>query len=119
MEKVINPSCCLVADAGDLAQVGHRGPFDRLQRSEMTQQGALAGRPDAGDLLQAALTDVAAAALAVRADGEPMRLVAQTLHEIEHGVARRQFERRPPRHVEGLAAGIAVRTLSDRDHRYV
>ena len=42
----------------------------------MAQQRALAGRPDAGDLLQAGLADVAAAALAVGADGEPMRFVA-------------------------------------------
>src|SRR6202042_3199981 len=74
VKKVINPSCSLVPDAGDLPQIGDRGPFDRLERTEMAQQGPLAGRPDAGDLLQAGLADVAAAALAVRPDRKAMRL---------------------------------------------
>src|SRR6516165_9415051 len=82
VEKVINPSCSLVADAGNLAQIGDRGPFDRLEGAEMAQQGALAGRADAGNLLQAGLADVPAAPLAVRADGEAVGLVPQALDEV-------------------------------------
>src|SRR5271170_7780367 len=95
VEKVINPSCGLVADAGNLAQIGDRGALDRLEGAEMAQQGAFAGRADAGDLLQPGLADVAAAPLAVRPDGKAVGLVAQALDEVEHGVARRQLERRP------------------------
>ena len=52
------------------------------------EQRALAGRPDAGDLLQARLANIAPAPDAVRADRKSMCLVTQALHEIEHGIAR-------------------------------
>ncbi len=54
-------------------------------------------------------------ARAVRADREAVRLVAQPLHEIQHGVARLQLERLARGHEEGLAAGIALRPLGDGD----
>ena len=53
----------------------------------MVQQGAFAGRADAGNFLQAALADVLLAAHAVRADGEPVRFVAQPLDELEQRIA--------------------------------
>ena len=57
--------------------------------------------------------------VAVRADGEAVRLVAEALDEVEHRVARRQHERLAAGHVEGLAAGVAVRPLGDADERQV
>ena len=48
-----------------------------------------------------------------------MRLVAQPLHEIEHGIARLQFERLAAGREEGLAAGVALRPLGDGDQRHV
>src|SRR6202012_268259 len=93
MEKLENLACALGADARNLAEVGDRGPLDLLQRAEMEQQRPLARRPDAGTLLQAALADVLLPELAVRADHEPVGLVAQPLDEIQHGVARLVLDR--------------------------
>ena len=83
VEIVINSARGIGVDAGNLGQIGERGPLDRLQRAEMMKQRALSRRPDAGDFLQAALADVALSPRAVRADGESVRLVAQPLDEIE------------------------------------
>jgi len=55
----------------------------------------------------------------MRADREPVRLVAQALQEIQHRVARLEREGRPPRQEEALAPGIAVGTLGDRRDRDV
>ena len=55
------------------------------------------------------------AALAMRSDGKAMRLVTQPFDEIQHGVARRQLERWPVRHMEGFVAGVALRSLGDGD----
>src|SRR6185436_1759892 len=85
----------------------------------MMQQSALARGADAGDFLQPGLPDIAAAADAVRADGEAMRLVAQPLHEIEHGIAGLELERLPPRNKERLQPGVTVGSLVDRQKRYV
>src|SRR5262249_11926504 len=65
MEEVINLSRSLGADSRNLGEVGRRGALDRLERSKMLQQCALAGRANAGDFLQAGLADVLLAARAV------------------------------------------------------
>src|SRR4051794_29190258 len=93
VEKFENPARAFGADARHLAQVGDGGALDLLQRSEMMQQRALARRPDARNFLQAGLADVLLAQLAVRADHKTMRLVAQPLDEIQHRIARFQFDR--------------------------
>ena len=46
-----------------------------------------------------------------------MRLVAQPLDEIQHRVAWLKFDRLAVRHEQRLAAGIALRTLGDRQQR--
>src|SRR5437762_6596665 len=48
-----------------------------------------------------------------------MRLVAQPLDEIQHRVAWLKFDRLAVRHEQRLAAGIALRTLGDRQQRYL
>src|SRR5262245_16866049 len=83
VEEVINFSCSLGADAGNLGEIRGRGALDRLERPEMLQQRPLAARPDAGDFLQAGFADVLSAACAVRPDGEAVRLVAHALDEVE------------------------------------
>src|SRR4051794_7215407 len=93
MEEIVDSPRHIGVDAGDLHQIASRGALDRLECSKMSQQRALAGRPNTLDLLQPGLTDVAAPPRAVRADREPVRLVAQPLDEIEHRIARRQLER--------------------------
>src|SRR5262245_25769798 len=79
VKKVVDLARDLCADAGDLGKIGRRGALDRLERSEMMQQRALARGADAGNFLQAGLADVAPPPHPVRADGEAMRLVAQAL----------------------------------------
>ena len=50
----------------------------------MLQQRALARRADAGDLVQRIGADGLGALLAMAADGEAVRLVAQALQVVEH-----------------------------------
>src|SRR6516165_10431972 len=118
MEKVVDLPRGLGADAGDLGEIGKGGALDRLERPEMVEQRALAGRPDAGNLLQAGLADIAPPPHAVGADGEAMRLVAQPLHEVEHRIARLELEWLAAGHEEGLEPGIALRPLGDADQRH-
>src|ERR1700758_5864829 len=102
VEEVVNLARGLGADPGHLGEIGQRRALDRLERAEMVEQGALAGRADARDLLQSRLADVAAAPHAVRADREAMRLVAQALDEIERRNARLELERLAARQGESL-----------------
>src|SRR5882724_3922696 len=118
MKEIMDFPRGLGVDSGNMFEVRNRGALDRFQRAEVPQQGALAGRTDAGDLLQARLADVLLALLPVRADGKAMRLVAQPLHEIQHRIARFELHGRAPRNEERLAAGVALRSLRDPDQRY-
>src|SRR5438046_2481786 len=108
VEKVIDLAGGLGADPRHLGEIGESGTLDRLERPKVTKQRALAGRPDAGDLLQTRLADIAPSPRAVRPDGEPVRLVAQPLDEIQQRVARLELERLAPGHEERLLAGIAI-----------
>src|ERR1043165_6776182 len=117
VEKLENPAGAFGADAGHLAEVGDGSPLDLLQGSEMMQQRALARRPDAGDFLQARLADILLAQLAVRADHKAMRLVAQPLDEIQHRIARLQFDRLAGLHEQRLSAGRGARFLRYRPQR--
>src|SRR6516164_2806595 len=108
VEEVVDLARGLGADPGHLGEIGQRRALDRLERPEMVEQRAFAGRADAGDFLQSRLADVAAAPDPVRADGETMRLVAQPLDEIEHGIARLELERLASGQKEGLHPGVAV-----------
>src|SRR5215468_3002246 len=82
----------------------------------MQQQRALAAGADARNLVEGRLRDLLRPLGAVGADGEAVRLVAQSLQEIENGVLRFQAERLAPRQEEALAAGVAVRPLGDADN---
>src|SRR3979411_2979112 len=113
VEKLENLARAFRADAGNLAEIGDRRPLDLFQRSKMVQQGTLAGRADNGNFLQPSFANVLFAQLAVRADHETMRLVAQPLNKIQHRVARLQLERLTVRHEPGFAAGVAGRPPGD------
>ena len=65
-------------------QVGQAGRRHGAGRAEMLQQRALAARADAGDLVQRIGADGGAAFLAMAADGETVRFVAQPLQIIEN-----------------------------------
>src|SRR5260370_12963306 len=111
VEEVVDVARGLGADPGHLGKISQRRALDRLERAEMVEQGALAGRADARDLLQSRLADVAAAPDAVRADREAMRLVAQPLDEIERRIARLELERLPSRQEKSLHPPPAVPRL--------
>src|SRR3984893_13954636 len=117
MKKGVDAPRGFAADTLDLHEVRQRSPFDRLKRTEMQKQRALAGRSDAGNLLQARLAQVALAARAVRTDGKAVRLVAQTFNEIKHWIARRQPERVAPWNKERFPPGIALGPFGDGSDR--
>ena len=83
----------------------------------MVQKRAFAHGADSGNLIQRRAADGARPPHAVRADREPVRLVAQPLQEIEHRISRRQHERPPRSHVEPLPAGVALGSLGHGDQR--
>src|SRR5665213_509438 len=101
------------------SKIWQAGPFDRFQGAKMAQQGALAGGPDPWNFLQSGLADILLAPRAMRADGETVRLVAQSFDEIKQRIARRQLERRAARHEESLAPGVAVGPLGDGNQRHI
>ena len=84
----------------------------------MLQQGALAARADARDLIQRIGSDRLGALLAVAADGEAVRLVAQPLQVVEHRAFLFEAERRLARPVEMLVAGVALGPFGDRRRRH-
>ena len=79
------------------------------------QQRLFAPGADAGNLVQRRADDRLRSAGAMAADRETMRLVAQSLQEVEHRVALGQGERLAPGLKELLASGIAIRPLGNRD----
>src|SRR5215510_16122853 len=119
MEEIIDAARRLGVDPRHFGKVRDRRTLDGLERAEVVQQRAPARGSDARDFLEAGFTQVAPAALAMRSDGKAMRLVAQPLDEIQHGIARRQLEGCPAVHVEGFVAGVALRSLGDGDARNV
>src|SRR5947207_10254980 len=117
MKKGVDAPRGFRADTLDLHEVRQRGPFDRLKRTEMQKECALAGRSDAGNFLQAGFAQVAFTARAVRTDGKAVCLVAQTFNEIKHRIARRQLERVAPGNKERFPPGIALRPFGDASYR--
>ena len=79
----------------------------------MMEQGPLAHRTDARDLVEQGMADAAGALRAMGANGEAMGLVAQPLDEPEHRIAFVRHQRVTPGKEDALASGIAVRTLGD------
>src|SRR5476649_514570 len=103
-------------DSGHRLDVLQSRRTHRAGTAEVMQQRALAAGADAGDFVQGRAGKLVGAARAMRAYGEAMRLVAQALQEIEHGIARLERERRSAWHEEALASGIAVGTLGNADN---
>src|SRR5436309_342856 len=81
MEKIIDLARRFRIDAGHLLEIGNRSAFDRPQRPEMPQKRPLAGRADAGNLLQPGFADVPFSALPMRPDRKAVRLIAQPFDE--------------------------------------
>src|SRR5258708_1862413 len=76
-------------------------------------------RTDPGDLVQRRGADRLCPACTMRADRKAVRLVAQSLHEVEHRVAWFEREGRTAGQKEPLASGVAVRPLGDTSDRNI
>src|SRR5919106_1967994 len=70
-----------------------RGLADATDAAEPLEQRLLPARTDTLDLVELAAQRLAAAHLAVVGDREPMRLVADALHEVQGLRAARQHDR--------------------------
>src|SRR5690606_10462334 len=77
--------------AGDLLDAGGLEP---AESAEVAQQVGAAARADAGDVLQPAGVARLLAPTAMAGDGEPVRLVADLLHQLQCGRARTRAEDR-------------------------
>src|SRR6185369_16847814 len=119
VKKVVNFARRLGAYTGNFGEVPRGGTLDRFQCAKVLQERALAGRANAGNLLQPGLTQVFLAAGPVRPDGEAVRLITQPLDEVEHRITRLEHERLAPRHMEGLPPGITVGPLGNTHEGYV
>src|SRR5262245_50775910 len=100
VEMVVDRLCYLLRYTIDFKKIRNAGAPYGFGGAEMPQKGTFPGRPDARDFVQRVPAHLGLPACPVRADGEPVRLVPQPLHEIEHRVARLKHERLPPRDVE-------------------
>src|SRR5690625_129696 len=87
MEKRMNCLCHVGGYAVHRFQFGKGRAAHGLGAAEMFEQPALAGRADAGDLVERRRADRFCALLPMRADGEAVSLVAEALDEIERGRA--------------------------------
>jgi hypothetical protein len=76
------------ANAGNPLQLAKTGPGDRSRRTEMVQHCPLAPRPDPGDLIERRAAERLCPPSTVRTDREAVRLVAQALQKVKHGVPR-------------------------------
>ena len=119
MEMVIDAACHGFADALDPLQIRKSGAGDAARRAEMMKQRLFASRADAENLVERRATDRLHPLGTMRADGEAMRLIAQTLQIVEHGIFGIEAEGLAPRSKEALAPGVAVGSLGDRRERDV
>src|SRR5208283_4046851 len=113
MEKIVHDLRGGGVQARRLFEVGQSRPRHRPDGSEGVEERALAGRADAGDLIERAPGKILLAPRPVRADREAVGLVAKALDEEQGGIAGRELERLAALNEEGLAAGVAVGTLGD------
>src|SRR2546430_16989100 len=105
VEEVVDLARGLCADPGHLGKISQRRALDRLERAEMVEQGALAGRADARDLLQSRLADVTAAPAPVPPPPQSVRLAARPFGGKERRTARAWLEPPPFRHGRRAPSG--------------
>ena len=113
VEKVVDGLRHLLGDAVNGLEIGCSRPANGLRGAEMLQKRSFAGRSNSRHIIQGIGAGGFFAPGAVGADGEAVRLVAKTLHEIENRVARLQHEGRAAAHEKPLTSGVAVRPLGD------
>src|SRR5689334_11231742 len=90
VKKIINGLCHLGADAGHALKILAAGARHSLGRTEVLQQRTFACWADTGDFVERVDAQRLAALGTMGADGKAVSLVAQTLHEVKHRVARLQ-----------------------------
>src|SRR5438552_14881278 len=93
-------------DAVDPLEFGEAGARNSPCRAEMVQERSLAVGSDAGNVVEQGMTDGLGAPRPVRADREAVRLIAQTLQEVERRIAGVETEGSLARQEEALTAGV-------------
>src|ERR1700727_586921 len=88
MKMCVHAPCGFVADPRRGLQIRKPRHLHAPRRTEVVEQRSLARGADAGDFIELALPNVLRASRAMRADREAMRLVAQPLQEVQHGITR-------------------------------
>src|ERR1041384_4189510 len=91
-----------------LGKIRQARPFDGFHSAKMAKQGAFARGPDPRDFLKSGFADAFLAPNTMRADGEPVGLVAQPLDEIQRRIARRHLEGRLSGQEKCFASCIAI-----------
>ena len=81
MQMIIHAARQRVADAAHLVEIRDPGTHDALQATEVLQQRAPLGRPEARHRFEHRLVVALGAPAAMARDREPMRLVADALDE--------------------------------------
>src|SRR6185437_13551450 len=114
VEEVVDQLRCRRVEARRLFEVGEARLGDVPGGAESEQERPLAGRADAGDLVERAFHEFLLAPRAMGSDGEAVRFVAQALNEEQGWIAGREPERLAPLDEEGLAPRVAVGAFGDR-----
>src|ERR1700689_4959356 len=120
VEVIIKALCECCPDTSDLFEIRSAGAQHALQSAEVAQQGTALGGAQSRHGLENRFVIAAGAATAVATDGEPVRLIADTLQEARRGGGGGE-EKGPPRAVneQALLAGPAVRALGNADERHI
>src|SRR5207302_8503918 len=113
----VGPARGLGRDARNALELLLRGRDHALDRAEVLEERPAARRPDAFELVEEGGEAARLAPLPVEAEGEAVRLVAQTLQELKPRVVAREHDRLGPAGDEDLLD--ALRERNDCDARQI
>src|SRR6476619_5692052 len=112
MEMIIKGARQRCPDSADRLQVDDPGPHESLHAAEVAQQRAPLRRTEPRDGFQHGFVVPPRAPLAMSADGEAMRLVANALYDAQRRRVRaRRDRRRLAMHEQALLPRLAIRSL--------
>ena len=116
MEVVIDCFCDRIRYPINSFQIGQSGTADSFGTPEMRQQGAFARCPDTRHIIQRSRADCLGPLGTVCADGEPVRLVAHPLNEVEHRIIVPKRKRRLTRTIKLFFASVAIDPFGNTNH---
>src|SRR5262249_30351680 len=109
VELLVDVARNLAGDTGDRLEFLAAGRKEPLGRAEVLEQGALAGRADALQLIEDRSGHRLVAAASVVLDREPVGLVADPLQQLRRLRVRREVDRRPAAGYEHLLLALRER----------